>query len=62
MMANNTVKTKDLSNIAMVNGNEGKITAVIRNGILKEWVGIGWIELRVASEHDKEQYPTVVED
>ena len=41
----------------MVNGNEKKYKIVIDNGIVKEWVGIGWIEIRKATKADK--YPIV---
>jgi len=51
------VSAKKLSNIAMVNGNEKKYKIVIDNGIVKEWVGIGWIKIRKATKADK--YPIV---
>ena len=41
----------------MVNGNEKKYKIVIDNGIVKEWVGIGWIKIRKATKADK--YPIV---
>ena len=43
----------------MAGGNEEKYTAVIDNGILKEWVAIGWIDIREATEKDYEKFPTV---
>ena len=43
----------------MVNGNETKYKIVIDNGVLKNWVGIGWIELRKATPQDQDKYPTV---
>lgn len=55
----NTVAARKLSNIAMVNGNENKFEIVIDGNVLKEWVGIGWIELRIATKHDQKLYPTV---
>lgn len=55
-----TVQAHELSRISMVEGNESKYTKVIDYGILKEWVGFGWIELGKATDEDKEKYPTVV--
>jgi hypothetical protein len=55
-----TIPFKEVINIAMVSRNEGKIKNVIHEGILKEWVGIGWIDLRKATKADKDKYPTVV--
>jgi len=59
-MKQKTVHASELSNIAMAERNETKYSIVIDQRILKEWVGIGWIELRTASTADKEKYPTVI--
>lgn len=56
----NTVHAKELSTIAMVNGNEHHYRIVIDEGVVKEWVGIGWIDLRKATPKDREKYPNVV--
>lgn len=56
------VHARELSKEAMAAGNEAKYQCVIDNGQLKEWVGIGWIELREASPSDYEYYPTVERD
>jgi hypothetical protein len=53
------VHAKELSNIKMVEGNEHTYNIVIDNGILKEWVAIGWIEVREATPEDFKRYPTV---
>ena len=53
----NKVARKDLTNIAMVCGKEKEISQVIDNGVVKEWVGIGWIELRAATEEDYKTIP-----
>jgi len=50
-----------VSTLKMVSGNEKKYSKVIHDGVLKEWVGIGWIELRTATKVDKLRYPTVSE-
>ena len=47
-----TVKATELSKFRMAGGNEEKYTAVIDDGILKEWVAIGWIDIREATEKD----------
>jgi hypothetical protein len=54
-----TVARSRLSTPAMIAGGELKYTKVIMNGVLKEWVGIGWIELRQATPADIKKYPTV---
>jgi len=56
-----TVHIKNLSTIAMTTGGEKKYTKVIHNGILKEWVGIGWVDIRKATARDRATYPTVKE-
>jgi len=53
------VQATELSKFKMVGGNEKKYKAVIDDGILKEWVGIGWIDLREATEKDSEKFPVV---
>ena len=47
-----TVSRGELTSHKMAAGNEAKYSKVVLNGILKEWVGIGWID------HD----PPVFED
>lgn len=46
--------------IAMCDGR-GETThgIVIDDGIVKEYVGIGWIELRTATKDDYKKYPEV---
>jgi phage/plasmid-associated DNA primase len=52
------VKRSELSNLRMIAGNENKYDLVIdENGNLKEWVGIGWIHIRHATEDDYKDYP-----
>lgn len=57
-----TVKRSDLQSWKMVAGNEDVYNKVVDDGILKEWVAIGWINLGPATDEDKATYPTVVED
>jgi hypothetical protein len=54
-----TVQARRLSNLAMANGYEKLYTIVIDNNVVKEWVGIGWIELRKATTKDLNKYPIV---
>lgn len=37
------INPSELTTIAMVNGNEKKYSKVVIDGVLKEWVGIGWV-------------------
>ena len=53
------VDAKHLSNIAMVSRNEEHYSIVIDKGVVKQWVGFGWIDLREATTTDKKTYPTV---
>ena len=54
-----TVNANELSKLRMAGGNEKKYNAVIDNGTLKEWVGIGWVDVREATKNDYEKFPTV---
>lgn len=54
-----TVQARELTKFKMTAGNEKKYTAVIDEGILKEWVAIGWIDVREANETDYKKYPVV---
>ena len=53
------VSAKELSIANMVDANEYKYSRVIDNGVVKNWVGIGWIEEGKATEDDRTKYPTV---
>ena len=54
------VPARDLSKMAMVGGKKERVYSVVIDGsTLKEWVGIGWIELREASPIDYLMYPQV---
>ena len=56
-----TVNASDLSLLKMVAGGEKRHKIVVdTDGILKEWVGMGWINLRAASQADRERWPRVV--
>lgn len=49
----------DVANLKMTSGNEKKISKIILNGNVEEWVGIGWITLGKAKEEDYYLYPEV---
>lgn len=53
-----------LSNSAMIAGNEleEEATKVIDRGIVKQWVGIGWVNERVATDEDYKELPEVTRD
>jgi len=53
------VSRAELSNMRMVSGNEKKYATVIDGGVVKDWVGIGWIDVRKATAKDKLSFPTV---
>ena len=48
-----------VSNVRMAAGNEKKHPIVILDGIVKEWVGFGWIGDDKATKADFKKYPTV---
>lgn len=56
------VKRSKLSSLKMVAGNEGLYTKVIDGGRLKEWIGIGWIDIGMATEEHRTLYPTVKDE
>ena len=54
------VHPDELSKGKMVAGNEKKYTKVIDwTPVVKEWVGIGWIEIGPPSTDDLKKYPVV---
>ncbi len=55
------VAASGLSNDKMGCAEHGQPTIVIRVGMLRKYVGIGWINLREACEADYESYPEVDE-
>jgi hypothetical protein len=58
--ANHALSRSAVTTIAMVAGNEKFITKIIdEDGLLKEWVGIGWIDIRTATKADRKKYPTL---
>jgi hypothetical protein len=57
-----TVKRAELETWRMVAGNEDVYTSVVDDGWRKDWVAIGWITVGMATEEDKINFPTVVDE
>jgi hypothetical protein len=55
------VTWKDVSNVAMVAGKERQYPTVIVDDRVKDWVAIGWVDLRKATEKDYDMYPIVID-
>jgi hypothetical protein len=53
------VDVKQLSTIKMVAGGEQRHPIVIDDGVIKNWVGFGWVTGDAASEDDYYKYPEV---
>lgn len=56
------VDASKLSTRRMTAGGEKKYPVVIDGGILKTWVGFGWVRERKAQKKDYDQYPVVTRD
>lgn len=56
-----TVTYDQVSTLAMVAGGEKKYSTVIHNGVMMEWVGIGWVGGKKARAEDYDKYPEVVD-
>lgn len=56
-----TVYRDELTAMRMVAGNEKKYSIVVDGGVVKEWVGFGWIEIGRASDTDRAVFPVVVD-
>lgn len=46
------ISREALTNIAMVTGNEKLVTEVIVDGVVKRWVGMGWINLEPPTKQE----------
>lgn len=55
------IKRSELSTIKMVAGGEDRISKVILDGNVRQWVGIGWVDEGPASAADKLKYPRVLD-
>jgi hypothetical protein len=54
------IPASKLTNMGMVAGYENEYSVVIDDDRVMEWVGIGWIDLRKATDADRKQYPAVL--
>ena len=54
-----TVEASELSKFKMAAGGEKRYDCVIDEGILKDWVGIGWVDVRTATKNDYKKFPVV---
>jgi hypothetical protein len=59
MKAPGAVTFKQVSTLGMTTGGEKRHPIVIHDGLLKDWVGIGWVTLRTATVADARKYPKV---
>ena len=55
------VKLSELTNMRMVAKNEAKYSIVIIAGIVKQWVGIGWVGEDKATDADRKKYPEAID-
>ncbi len=55
------ILTKELGLVMMVVRNEKKFTRVIHDNTIKMWVGFGWINLRPATQEDRNRYYEAVD-
>lgn len=55
------INISEVSKIAMVDRNENWLKTIIHNGVVKDWVGIGWIDSRPATKQDYAKITIVVE-
>jgi hypothetical protein len=54
-----TISARKVTRMAMVAGGEKRISKIVYNGRLWEWVGIGWIDRGQSSPADRRKYPVV---
>jgi hypothetical protein len=55
------IKRSELSTIKMTTGGEDRISKVILDGNVRQWVGIGWVDEGPATDADKLKYPRVLD-
>lgn len=58
----NTVHARECSVLAMVAGNEARFTKVVDEGVVKQWVGFGWVSEGPEEYPRDEKLPRVVRD
>ena len=55
------LRRSDVSNVAMVGGNEKRFTRIICDGRVQNWVGIGWVDEGPPSIAQQGRLPIVVD-
>lgn len=58
-VANNFLPTRSVSTLAMTSGGENRHPKIIHRGMIKTWVGIGWVDSREALIADYKELPVV---
>lgn len=56
-----TVKRAELTNRAMIAGNEDKYTRVIVDGTVRMWVGFGWVNEGKPSASERKTLPKAID-
>ena len=56
-----TIKRAKLSNLSMVAGGEKTISKVILDGVVKQWVGFGWVDEGKPTKQQNETLPHVID-
>ena len=59
-MKRKTIRRRELSTIAMTTGNEKRISKVILDGTVRNWVGFGWVDEGKPTAVQKRTLPTVI--
>lgn len=59
-MKRKTIKRSALSSTKMTTGGEDKIRAVILDGIVMRWVGIGWVDEGKPTAKQRASLPVAV--
>jgi hypothetical protein len=56
-----TLTHQQCSRLAMIAGGELQHPTIIEGNLVLQWVGIGWIPLREATQEDRNTLPTLIE-
>ena len=56
-----TIKRSALSKLVMASGIEKRVSAVILDGCVHRWVGIGWVDEGKATASQQRRLPIVVD-
>lgn len=56
-----TVKRCELSSLAMATGNEKRISRIILDGTVRNWIGFGWLDEGKPTTEQKRTLPVVID-